>query len=48
MLESNPRVGSLDVTAADAALRVLRVALVASPARLAGEARLAGGVEPPA
>ena len=34
----------LDVAAADAALRVLRVALVASPARLAGERRLAGEV----
>ncbi len=44
MLGSTPRLGALDVTAADAALRVLRVALVASPARLAGERRLAGGV----
>jgi uncharacterized protein (DUF2236 family) len=41
LLEANPRVGALDLAAADAALRVLRVALVASPARLAGEARLA-------
>lgn len=46
MLGSSPRVGSLDIAAADAALRVLRVALVASPARVAGEGRLAG-VEPP-
>jgi hypothetical protein len=44
MLGSTPRLGALDVAAADAALRVLRVALVASPARLAGERRLAGGV----
>lgn len=41
MLGSNPRVATLDIAAADAALRVLRVALVASPARLAGERRLA-------
>ncbi|MCU0283765.1 MAG: DUF2236 domain-containing protein [Candidatus Nanopelagicales bacterium] len=41
MLGSNPRIGSLDVGAADAALRVLRLALVASPARMAGERRLA-------
>lgn len=40
MLDSTPRLGRLDVAAADAALRVLRVALVASPARLAGEHRL--------
>jgi uncharacterized protein (DUF2236 family) len=42
MLGSTPRLGAVDVAAADAALRVLRVALVASPARLAGERRLAG------
>jgi len=41
MLGSTPRLGAVDIAAADAALRVLRVALVASPARLAGEARLA-------
>jgi uncharacterized protein (DUF2236 family) len=41
MLGSNPRVATLDIAAADAALRVLRVALVASPARVAGERRLA-------
>ena len=46
MLGSSPRLGGLDIAAADAALRVLRVALVASPARVAGEGRL-GGVEPP-
>jgi len=44
MLGSTPRTGALDVAAADAALRVLRVALVASPARMAGERRLAGAV----
>ncbi len=42
MLGSSPRLGAVDVAAADASLRVLRVALVASPARLAGESRLAG------
>ena len=42
MLGSTPRLGALDVAASDAALRVLRHALVASPARLAGERRLAG------
>lgn len=42
MLGSAPRTATLDLAAADTALRVLRVALVASPARLAGEARLAG------
>jgi hypothetical protein len=41
MLGSTPRIAALDVAAADAALRVLRVALVASPARVAGEKRLA-------
>ncbi|MGB7980549.1 MAG: oxygenase MpaB family protein [Candidatus Nanopelagicales bacterium] len=40
MLDSAPRRRTLHVGAADAALRVLRVALVASPARLAGERRL--------
>jgi uncharacterized protein (DUF2236 family) len=48
MLGATPRVGGLDVAAADAALRVLRVALVASPARLAGERRLAGAGPAPA
>jgi uncharacterized protein (DUF2236 family) len=43
MLDSSPRLGRLDLAAADAALRVLRMALVASPARLAGERRLAAG-----
>jgi uncharacterized protein (DUF2236 family) len=42
LLGSTPRLGALDLAGADAALRVLRVALVASPARLAGEQRLAG------
>ena len=42
MLGPAPRQPALDITAADAALRVLRVALVASPARVAGERRLAG------
>ncbi len=46
MLGSTPRLGAVDVAAADAALRVLRVALVASPARVAGEARLAGDAGP--
>jgi uncharacterized protein (DUF2236 family) len=41
MLGSSPRLRTIDLAAADAALRVLRVALVASPARLAGERRLA-------
>lgn len=41
MLGSTPRARGVDVAAADAALRVLRVALVASPARTAGERRLA-------
>lgn len=41
LLDSKPRFGALDLAAADAALRVLRRALVASPARLAGEERLA-------
>lgn len=40
MLGSNPRVPALDHTLADASLRVLKVALVASPARMAGERRL--------
>ena len=42
MLDSAPRAAALDVAAADAALRLLKFALVASPARMAGEARLAG------
>ena len=41
MLDSSPRLAPVDIAAADAALRVLKVALVASPARLAGEQRLA-------
>ncbi|HRY09066.1 MAG: DUF2236 domain-containing protein [Actinobacteria bacterium] len=41
MLDSTPRMAGLDRALADASLRVLRVALVASPARLAGEQRLA-------
>ena len=41
MLGSAPRLARADIAAADAALRVLRVALVASPARVAGERRLA-------
>jgi uncharacterized protein (DUF2236 family) len=41
MLGSSPRLRAVDLAAADAALRVLRMALVASPARLAGERRLA-------
>jgi len=41
LLDSKPRFAALDLAAADAALRVLRRALVASPARLAGEERLA-------
>jgi len=40
LLDAKPRMTALDLAAADAALRVLRLALVASPARLAGEARL--------
>jgi uncharacterized protein (DUF2236 family) len=42
LLGSSPRLAGLDLAAADAALRVLRFALVASPARMAGEQRLAG------
>lgn len=41
MLDSTPRLARLDRVLADASLRMLRVALVASPARLAGEQRLA-------
>ncbi len=41
MLGSSPRTPKLDRGLADASLRVLRFALVASPARLAGEQRLA-------
>lgn len=40
MLGSRPRVATVDRGLADASLRVLKVALVASPARLAGERRL--------
>jgi uncharacterized protein (DUF2236 family) len=43
MLGASPRAARADVAAADLALRVLRMALVASPARLAGEARLSSG-----
>lgn len=43
MLGSAPRAPGVDISAADAALRVLRMALVASPARLAGERRLGAG-----
>ena len=46
MLGSSPRTAAVDRTLADAALRVLRFALVASPARMAGEARLAGQPAP--
>ena len=42
MLEADPRMPVLDRALADASLRTLRTALVASPARLAGERRLAG------
>ena len=41
MLDSTPRTAPVDRGLADAGLRVLRFALVASPARLAGERRLA-------
>ena len=41
-LGSRPRAAALDLAAADATLRVLRAALVASPARLAAERRLDG------
>lgn len=41
MLDSSPRFAPVDKTLADTGLRVLRRALVASPARLAGERRLA-------
>jgi len=41
MLDSRPRRTAIDHALADTALRVLRVALVASPARMAGERRLA-------
>lgn len=47
MLGSSPRLAPVDIAAADAALRVLKVALVASPARLAGERRLAGAPPEP-
>jgi uncharacterized protein (DUF2236 family) len=42
MLDSSPRLAGVDRALADASLRMLRFALVASPARLAGEQRLAG------
>jgi hypothetical protein len=41
-LGASPRLATVDLVAADAALRVLRFALVASPARLAGKQRLVG------
>lgn len=41
MLGSTPRFAAMDRALADSSLRVLRFALVASPARLAGERRLA-------
>ncbi len=41
MLDSTPRLAGVDRALADASLRTLRFALVASPARLAGEQRLA-------
>lgn len=40
MLQSTPRLAEVDRTLADTSLRVLRFALVASPARLAAEERL--------
>lgn len=40
MLGSNPRIPALDHALADTSLRVLKMALVASPARMAGERRL--------
>jgi len=46
MLDSAPRTAALDRTLADAVLRVLRFALVASPARMAGEQRLAAQPAP--
>lgn len=45
LLGSRPRAGAIDLVGADASLRLLRAALVASPARLAGERRL--GHRPP-
>lgn len=42
MLDSSPRLAPVDHALADASLRVLKFALVASPARMAGERRLAG------
>lgn len=44
MLGSAPRLAAADRVLADTSLRVLKAALVASPARLAGERRLAGQV----
>jgi len=41
MLNAHPRTAGADRVLADASLRVLKRALVASPARLAGERRLA-------
>ena len=46
MLGSTPRLAPVDRTLADTGLRVLRKALVASPARLAGERRLSGEPDP--
>lgn len=40
MLDSSPKLAAVDRVLADASLRMLRFALVASPARLAGEQRL--------
>jgi uncharacterized protein (DUF2236 family) len=42
MLGSRPRAAGVDRFLADSSLRVLKMALVASPARMAGERRLAG------
>jgi uncharacterized protein (DUF2236 family) len=46
MLDSSPRLAPVDKALADTGLRVLRRALVASPARLAGERRLTGSPTP--
>jgi uncharacterized protein (DUF2236 family) len=43
MLGSSPRLAPVDRALADTSLRVLKRALVASPARLAGERRLGAG-----
>ena len=44
MLGSQPRLAAADRVLADTSLRVLKTALVASPARLAGERRLSDSV----